>query len=97
MRPAGLGVLYEQFAQLKQKLENEGLFAAGRKRALPAFPKRIGIVTSPQAAALRDVLTTLRAAAAGRAGDPVPRAGAGRRQRGKDCGSHRDSQPARGM
>jgi exodeoxyribonuclease VII large subunit len=60
MRPAGLGVLYEQFAQLKQKLESEGLFAAGRKRALPAFPRRIGIITSPQAAALRDVLTTLK-------------------------------------
>ncbi|HEU0219374.1 MAG TPA: exodeoxyribonuclease VII large subunit [Gallionella sp.] len=60
MRPAGLGILYEQFAWLKQLLENEGLFAAARKRALPAFPKRIGIVTSLQAAALRDVLTTLR-------------------------------------
>jgi len=60
MRPAGLGVLYEQFAQLKLRLESEGLFAAARKRTLPAFPKRIGIITSPQAAALRDVLTTLR-------------------------------------
>ena len=61
MRQAGLGVLYEQFAQLKQKLEQEGLFAAERKRALPVFPRRIGIITSPQAAALRDVLITLRA------------------------------------
>ena len=60
MRPAGLGVLYEQFAQLKQKLEDEGVFAVERKRALPAFPKRIGLITSPQAAALRDVLTTLK-------------------------------------
>ena len=60
MRPAGLGVLYEQFERLKQKLESEGLFDPIRKRALPAFPKRVGIVTSPQAAALRDVLTTLR-------------------------------------
>ena len=60
MRPAGLGVLYEQFARLKQLLESQGLFAAERKRALPTFPKRIGIITSPQAAALRDVLTTLR-------------------------------------
>ncbi|MDX8380418.1 MAG: exodeoxyribonuclease VII large subunit [Gallionella sp.] len=59
LRPAGLGVLYEQFAQLKQKLQHEGLFAASRKRALPLFPKRIGLITSPQAAALRDVLTTL--------------------------------------
>jgi len=60
LRPAGLGVLYEQFERLKQLLESQGLFAAGRKRVLPAFPKRIGIVTSPQAAALRDVLSTLR-------------------------------------
>ena len=60
MRPAGLGVLYEQFERLKQLLESEGLFAAARKRPLPAFPKRIGIVTSLQAAALRDVLTTLK-------------------------------------
>jgi len=60
MRPAGLGALYEQFERLKQLLESEGLFSAARKRALPAFPKRIGIVTSPQAAALRDVLATLK-------------------------------------
>lgn len=60
MRPAGLGVLYERFARLKSKLESEGLFDPARKRSLPAFPKRIGIVTSPQAAALRDVLTTLK-------------------------------------
>ncbi len=60
MRPAGLGILYEQFARLKQLLENQGLFDAGRKRALPTFPKSIGIITSPQAAALRDVLTTLK-------------------------------------
>jgi exodeoxyribonuclease VII large subunit len=60
MRPAGLGILYEQFAKLKQLLESQGLFAAERKRLLPAFPKSIGIVTSPQAAALRDVLTTLK-------------------------------------
>ena len=60
MRPAGLGVLYERFAQLKLELESEGLFDAARKRPLPRYPKRIGIVTSLQAAALRDVLTTLR-------------------------------------
>jgi exodeoxyribonuclease VII large subunit len=60
MRPAGLGVLYERFAQLKLKLESEGLFDTARKRPLPQYPKRIGIVTSPQAAALRDVLTTLK-------------------------------------
>ena len=60
MRPAGLGMLYERFERLKQLLESQGLFAAERKRPLPAFPKCIGIITSPQAAALRDVLTTLR-------------------------------------
>ncbi|MBI5431035.1 MAG: exodeoxyribonuclease VII large subunit [Nitrosomonadales bacterium] len=60
MRPAGLGILYERFERLKQLLQGEGLFAAERKRALPAFPKSIGIITSPQAAALRDVLTTLK-------------------------------------
>lgn len=60
LRTAGLGVLYEKFARLKQQLEQEGLFAAGCKKILPAFPRRIGIVTSLQAAALRDVLTTLK-------------------------------------
>ena len=60
MRPAGLGILYERFERLKQLLESQGLFAAARKRPLPAFPVRIGIITSPQAAALRDVLSTLR-------------------------------------
>ncbi len=60
LRPAGLGALYEQFARLKQKLEQEGLFASERKRPLPRFPKRIGIITSIQAAALRDVLSTLK-------------------------------------
>ncbi|MFA6902588.1 MAG: exodeoxyribonuclease VII large subunit [Gallionellaceae bacterium] len=59
MRPAGMGALYEAFEKLKKKLEVEGLFADSRKRALPMFPTQIGIVTSPQAAALRDVLTTL--------------------------------------
>ena len=45
IRPAGLGVLYEQFARLKQLLESQGLFAAERKRTLPAFPGCIGIIT----------------------------------------------------
>ncbi len=60
MRPAGLGVLYEQFARLKQLMESQGLFAVERKRPLPVFPKCIGVITSPQAAALRDVLSTLK-------------------------------------
>ncbi len=59
MRPAGLGALFEAFERLKRKLEDEGLFDAARKRPLPFLPMQIGIVTSPQAAALRDVLTTL--------------------------------------
>lgn len=60
MRRAGLGALYEAFEKLKLRLEREGLFDAERKRLLPRFPRCVGIVTSPQAAALRDVLTTLR-------------------------------------
>ena len=59
IRKAGLGALYEAFEKLKAKLEAEGLFESARKRPLPAFPRAIGIVTSPAAAALRDVLTTL--------------------------------------
>jgi exodeoxyribonuclease VII large subunit len=60
MRRAGLGALFERFTRLKERLEGEGLFATQRKRALPRHPRRIGIVTSPRAAALRDVLTTLQ-------------------------------------
>lgn len=60
MRRAGLGALYEAFEKLRIRLEQEGLFDPARKRSLPRFPRQIGVVTSPQAAALRDVLTTLR-------------------------------------
>jgi len=60
IRRAGLGNLYEAFLQLKQKLSNAGLFDAQRKKTLPQSPKCIGIVTSPQAAALRDILITLK-------------------------------------
>ena len=59
VRRTGTGRLYEQFLKLKAQLEAEGLFAAERKRPLPSHPRTIGIVTSLQAAALRDVLTTL--------------------------------------
>jgi exodeoxyribonuclease VII large subunit len=59
MRKAGQGGLFEAFEKLKAKLQAEGLFEAARKKPVPAFPRRIGIVTSPAAAALRDVLTTL--------------------------------------
>ncbi|MDP2430965.1 MAG: exodeoxyribonuclease VII large subunit [Pseudomonadota bacterium] len=60
MRRAGAGALFEAFLKLKAKLEQEGLFAPERKRALPPYPRVVGIITSPQAAALRDVLTTLK-------------------------------------
>lgn len=59
IRKAGVGNLYEAFLQLKGKLEAEGLFDNLRKRSLPLFVRTIGIVTSLQAAALRDILTTL--------------------------------------
>ena len=59
MRLAGQGALFEAFLRLRDKLDKEGLFDAAHKKPLPAYPQRIGIVTSLQAAALRDVLTTL--------------------------------------
>src|SRR5258706_1941974 len=60
MRRAGLGALYERFLKLKDKLAREGMFDADAKRPIPEHPKQIGVVTSLAAAALRDVLTTLR-------------------------------------
>ena len=59
MRRSGLGALFEAFERLKRKLEQEGLFEASRRRSIPQFPRSVGVVTSPNAAALRDVLTTL--------------------------------------
>jgi len=59
LRPAGLGPLYERFLRLKERLEREGLFDPATKRALPPYPRTIGVITSRAAAALRDVLTTL--------------------------------------
>ncbi len=61
VRRAGVGKLYEMFEQLKRKLEAEGLFDAARKRALPAFARRVGVITSPAGAVLHDVITILRA------------------------------------
>lgn len=60
IRKAGVGNLYEAFVRLKAKLADEGLFDETRKRELPDFPRTVGIVTSPQAAALRDVLTAFQ-------------------------------------
>lgn len=60
IRRAGLGLLYEAFERLKVKLEQAGLFDPTHKKALPTFPKQIGIITSLDTAALHDVLTTLQ-------------------------------------
>ncbi|MBS0291813.1 MAG: exodeoxyribonuclease VII large subunit [Proteobacteria bacterium] len=60
LRRAGQGALFEQFLLLKARLEAEGLFDGARKRALAAMPRGIGLVTSPGAAALHDVVTALR-------------------------------------
>jgi len=60
LEPVGLGALQLAFDQLKEKLEKEGLFRPERKRPIPALPQKIGIVTSPKSAALRDILTVLK-------------------------------------
>ena len=60
LEPVGLGNLQLAFDQLKEKLQKEGLFDPARKRPIPALPRRVGIVTSPRSAAIRDVLTVLK-------------------------------------
>src|SRR5438552_16075620 len=60
IQPRGQGVLQAKFEALKRKLQAEGLFDPARKRVLPKFPRRIGIVTSPSGAAIRDILNILR-------------------------------------
>src|SRR5437867_10363136 len=60
LQPRGVGLLQAKFEALKRKLEAEGLFAPERKRPLPKFPRRIGIVTSPTGAAILDMLNVLR-------------------------------------
>jgi len=60
LRPLGEGALYQEFLRLKALLEAEGLFDLSRKRPIPELPRRIGIVTSPTGAALRDMLQTLQ-------------------------------------
>src|SRR5438445_6977060 len=59
LQPRGVGMLQAKFEALKRKLQAEGLFAPERKRSLPKFPQRIGIVTSPSGAAIRDMPTGL--------------------------------------
>ncbi len=60
IRPLGVGDLYQQFEELKARLNAEGLFDEARKRLIPEFPKQIGVVTSPAAAAFQDVQNVLR-------------------------------------
>lgn len=60
MQPDGLGDLYIAFEQLRDRLQSEGLFAEGRKKSLPSYPKRIGVVTSPTGAVIRDICTTIQ-------------------------------------
>ncbi|HYK71540.1 MAG TPA: exodeoxyribonuclease VII large subunit [Pseudoneobacillus sp.] len=60
MQPDGIGDLFLAYEQLKKKLESEGLFLQSAKKKLPLFPKKIGIITSPTGAAIRDILTTLK-------------------------------------
>jgi len=59
MEPKGAGALQLAFEQLKARLQGEGLFEAARKKTIPSLPQRIGIITSPQGAALRDILNIL--------------------------------------
>jgi exodeoxyribonuclease VII large subunit len=59
MQPDGIGALYVQFEQLRNRLQAEGLFAEHKKRPLPAYPTRIGVVTSATGAVIRDIYTTL--------------------------------------
>jgi exodeoxyribonuclease VII large subunit len=60
LQPVGTGALFLQFQALKERLQQEGLFDAERKRALPPYPRRIGVVTSPIGAAVRDILHILK-------------------------------------
>jgi exodeoxyribonuclease VII large subunit len=60
MQPDGVGGLFLAYEQLKKKLEEEGLFLQNRKKSLPLYPNKIGIITSPTGAAIRDILTTLK-------------------------------------
>lgn len=58
MEPAGVGILYERFRQLQEKLNKEGLFSTEHKRSLPKFPDKIAVVTSPSGAVIHDIMVT---------------------------------------
>lgn len=60
MQPAGLGALQQAFEQLKQRLQRDGLFEPAHKKKLPRYPQRVGLVTSPTGAAIRDLVSVLR-------------------------------------
>ncbi|QIB26015.1 exodeoxyribonuclease VII large subunit [Caloranaerobacter azorensis] len=60
IKPVGLGELYLAFEQLKKKLQNEGLFDKEKKKRLPYIPKKVGVVTSPSGAAVRDIIKVMR-------------------------------------
>ncbi|MFJ7828741.1 exodeoxyribonuclease VII large subunit [Peribacillus sp. NPDC046944] len=60
MAPDGVGDLYIAYEQLKKKLEEAGLFLAKHKKAIPQYPKSVGVITSPTGAALRDIITTIK-------------------------------------
>ncbi len=81
----GVGALQVAFEKLKQKLKAEGLFAPERKRPLPRYPQRIGLVTSPTGAAIRDVLHVVERRNPGLKSSSR-RAGSRARARRRDCG-----------
>ena len=60
MQLDGLGILYLEYEKLKKKLETEGLFDVSYKKPIPKYPKRIGIITAPTGAAIRDILSTIK-------------------------------------
>ncbi|WP_411953410.1 exodeoxyribonuclease VII large subunit [Alkalibacillus sp. S2W] len=59
MEPDGLGALYQAYEQLKKKLDQEGLFEENSKQSIPLFPEKLGVITSPTGAAVRDIMTTI--------------------------------------
>ena len=94
---AGEGVLRRRFEELKRRLAAEGLFDAARKLPLPKLPRRIGVITSPTGAALRDVLIALRRAVSRYGRADLPDTRAGRRRGRRDRANARARRSARGL